>query len=190
MKIRMARALTKPVTTERETKRISEPSLRYPAPICSTPVSRVAASRYSRPWFFTRVTMTRAMAPVAALIMPGRPPTKAITTAIQKEAYRPTLGSTPAMIEKAMASGISASATTRPEHIAADIKKPGVFQALQHGQFQRLGSADARKGRAEWLIKTGYNDSNAAFGRRAGAMLRQRWYRPCYAGRGRNAMAA
>ncbi|MCY1538967.1 hypothetical protein D9M68_745330 [compost metagenome] len=58
--------------------------------------------------------MSKAMAPVAAEIMPGRPPTKAITTAIQKEAYRPTLGSTPAMIEKAMASGISASATTRP----------------------------------------------------------------------------
>src|SRR5690606_7671785 len=115
MKIRIARALTKPVTTERDTKRISEPSLRYPAMICSTPHSRVAASRYSRPWFFTRVAISSAMAPVAAEIIPGRPPAKAITTAIQKEAYKPTFGSTPAIMENAMASGINANATTRPE---------------------------------------------------------------------------
>src|SRR5690606_9448933 len=105
----------KPVTTERDTKRISEPSLRYPAMICSTPHSRVAASRYSRPWFFTRVAISSAMAPVAAEIIPGRPPAKAITTAIQKEAYKPTFGSTPARMENAMASGINANATTRPE---------------------------------------------------------------------------
>src|SRR3546814_14340970 len=60
------------------------------------------------------MTMSRAIAPVAAEIMPGRPPVKAMIAAMLKEAYRPTLGSTPAMIEKAMASGISASATTRP----------------------------------------------------------------------------
>ncbi len=54
------------------------------------------------------------MAPVAAEIIPGRPPAKAITTAMLKEAYRPIFGSTPAMMEKAMASGISARATTRP----------------------------------------------------------------------------
>ncbi len=114
MKIRIASALTKPVITERDTKRISEPRRRAPATICSTPVSRVAASRYCRPWSRTRVTMSSAMAPVAAEIIPGRPPVKAITTAMQNEAYRPTWGSTPAMIEKAMASGISARATTRP----------------------------------------------------------------------------
>ncbi len=55
-----------------------------------------------------------AMAPVAAEIMPGRPPAKANTVAMQKEAYRPTLGSTPAMMKKAMASGIKARATTSP----------------------------------------------------------------------------
>ena len=54
------------------------------------------------------------MAPVAAEIMPGRPPAKAMTTAIQKEAYSPTRGSTPAIIENAMASGMSANATTKP----------------------------------------------------------------------------
>ena len=41
---------------------------------------------YCRPWFFTRVTISRAIAPVAAEIMPGRPPVKAMTTAMLKEA--------------------------------------------------------------------------------------------------------
>ncbi|AHK78810.1 hypothetical protein M911_06090 [Ectothiorhodospira haloalkaliphila] len=53
--------------------------------------------------------------------MPGRPPVKAMTTAMQNEAYRPTLGSTPAMMEKAMASGIRARATTRPESMSPRI---------------------------------------------------------------------
>ncbi|KDR36821.1 hypothetical protein BG57_10605 [Caballeronia grimmiae] len=46
--------------------------------------------------------------------MPGRPPAKADTIAMTDAAYSPTFGSTPAMIEKASASGISASATTMP----------------------------------------------------------------------------
>ena len=54
------------------------------------------------------------MAPVAAEIMPGRPPAKAMMVAMENEAYSPTLGSTPAMMEKAMASGMRASATTSP----------------------------------------------------------------------------
>jgi hypothetical protein len=62
----------------------------------------------------TKVTISNAIAPVAADIIPGRPPTKAVITAMQNEAYNPTFGSTPAMMEKAMASGISASATTVP----------------------------------------------------------------------------
>lgn len=37
---------------------------------------------------------------------------------MQKEAYNPTFGSTPAIIEKAIASGINASATTRPDKIS------------------------------------------------------------------------
>ena len=44
--------------------------------------------------------------------MAGRPPTIAVVTAMVKDANSPTRGSTPAMIENAMASGISASATT------------------------------------------------------------------------------
>ena len=40
----------------------------------STPVSTVAASRYCSPCSFTSVTMSSAVAAVAAEIMPGRPP--------------------------------------------------------------------------------------------------------------------
>ena len=58
--------------------------------------------------------MTSAMAPVAAEIMAGLPPRNEIETAIVNDAKSPTLGSTPAMIENEMASGISARATTRP----------------------------------------------------------------------------
>lgn len=87
----MASTLTKPVMTDRETNRISTPSLSNPAMICSRPVSTVAATRYCNPCCLTSNTITSAMAPVAAEIMPGRPPVKAITTAMQKDAYRPTL---------------------------------------------------------------------------------------------------
>ena len=65
-----------------------------------SPVRIVAASKYCRPWSLIKLRKTTAMAPVAAEIMPGLPPKKAIVTAIQKEAYKPTLGSTPAKIEK------------------------------------------------------------------------------------------
>ncbi len=51
---------------------------------------------------------------MAAEIIAGRPPRKAIETAIVNDANSPTRGSTPAMIENEIASGISASATTRP----------------------------------------------------------------------------
>ena len=58
------------------------------------------------------------MAPVAAEIMAGRPPKKEMTIAIQKEAYKPTLGSTPAKIENAIDSGTRAMATTKPDKIS------------------------------------------------------------------------
>lgn len=58
--------------------------------------------------------MTSATAPVAAEIIAGLPPTKEMTTAMVNEANRPTAGSTPAMIENEIASGISARPTTRP----------------------------------------------------------------------------
>mgnify|MGYP007108080049 FL=1 len=39
-------------------------------------------------------------------------------TAIKKEAYKPTIVSTPAIIEKAIASGIKARATIIPDNIS------------------------------------------------------------------------
>ena len=54
--------------------------------ICKTPQSSEAAKRYSSPWSLTRVTISRAIAPVAAEIIAGRPPTKAMVTAMTKEA--------------------------------------------------------------------------------------------------------
>lgn len=71
------------------------------------------------PYSLTRVIINNAIAPVAAEIMPGLPPTNAMMTAMQKEAYNPTIGSTPAIIEKAMASGIRASATVIPASTSA-----------------------------------------------------------------------
>ena len=100
--------------TDCETYFIKLPSFKKPKIICITPVKTLAASKYCKPCSLTSVTMSNAIAPVAAEIIAGRPPTKAITTAIQNEAYNPTWGSTPAMIEKAMASGIRARATTIP----------------------------------------------------------------------------
>ena len=66
------------------------------------------------PYSRTSGATTRATAPVAAEIMAGRPPRKAMETAIVKEAKSPTRGSTPAMIENEIASGIRARATTSP----------------------------------------------------------------------------
>ncbi len=42
----MARAFTKPITTDLETKRMSLASLRYPTIICMMPVKIVAANKY------------------------------------------------------------------------------------------------------------------------------------------------
>ena len=58
--------------------------------------------------------MTRATAPVAAVIIAGRPPVIATTIAMMKEEYSPTFGSSPAMMEKLIASGIRAMPTTSP----------------------------------------------------------------------------
>lgn len=76
----------------------------------------------------TSVTISNAIAPVAALIMPGLPPTIAVITAIQKDAYKPTLGSTPAMMEKAMASGMRARGNDNAgQHVVANIAEPVLF---------------------------------------------------------------
>jgi hypothetical protein len=86
MKIRIANALTNPVSTLLETKRIRAPSFNRPHPTCNTPASTVAASRYCRPKSRTSVTIRTAVAAVAAEIMPGRPPRIAVSTAIENDA--------------------------------------------------------------------------------------------------------
>src|SRR5699024_11765304 len=83
---------------------------------------------------------TSATAQVAAEIMAGRPPTTAMVIGMMKEENRPTFGSTPAMMEKEIASGISASATTRPASISR-IRIFGVFNAVStegSGRYRSL----------------------------------------------------
>ena len=63
---------------------MTKPSFRIPAAIWIRPASTVAASRYCSPWSRTSVTIKTAVAAVAAEIMPGLPPTKAISTAMEK----------------------------------------------------------------------------------------------------------
>ena len=70
------------------------------------------------------------MAPVAAEIIAGRPPRKAIDTAMVNEANSPMRGSTPAMIENEIASGIRASATTRPARTSVR-SRPGERSAVR-----------------------------------------------------------
>ncbi len=93
-----------------------------------------AARRYSTPCSSTRLTTTSAIAPVAAEIIAGRPPAIAIVTAIVNDAYRPTLGSTPAISENEIASGINASATTRPANSSTR-------RTLPVGNWKRRGGS-------------------------------------------------
>lgn len=84
--------------------------------------------------------MTNAIAPVAAEIMAGRPPTIAIVTAMVNEANKPTRGSTPAIIEKEIASGINANATTRPARTSVFNR----FTDRRAGKTAVLGSPASR----------------------------------------------
>jgi hypothetical protein len=63
----------------------------------------------------TRPVISSAVEPVAEVIIAMRPPTTAMVSERQNAPNNPTAGSTPAMPEKAIASGIIANATTRPE---------------------------------------------------------------------------
>ena len=110
----MARALTKPTMTERGMKRISRAAPIRARTTWKTPARITAAMKWSMPWEATSGAITSATAPVAAEIIAGRPPSTAVVTAMVKDANRPRRGSTPAMIEKAIASGMSARATTSP----------------------------------------------------------------------------
>ena len=78
--------MTKPVITERDTNLINRPSRARPAATWISPISTVAANRYCSPWSFTRVIISTAVEAVAAEIIAGRPPTTAVTQAMEKEA--------------------------------------------------------------------------------------------------------
>ncbi|GAB4004751.1 hypothetical protein GCM10029992_50660 [Glycomyces albus] len=114
MKIKIARALMKPVSTLRGMNRISLATPVNASTAWIRPARIVAAMRYPTPWEATSGATTSAIAPVAAETMAGRPPRSAIEQAMTNEANNPTRGSTPAMIENAIASGIRASATRSP----------------------------------------------------------------------------
>jgi hypothetical protein len=95
---------------------------------------------------------------VAAEIIAGRPPRIATVTAIVKEANRPTRGSTPAMIENEMASGIRARATTSPARtsvrrrrgersaFSTDCSSCGVVRKAAHSLRSRDVGATLREG--------------------------------------------
>ena len=63
--------------------------------------------------------MTTAIAPVAPLIMPGRPPKTLATSPTTKAAYKPVKGLSPAINAKAIASGMRAMATVNPLRISS-----------------------------------------------------------------------
>src|SRR3546814_18519529 len=87
--MRIASALTKPVRTERDTKRINTSSLSSPNMIWSKPANTVAAKRYCNPWLCAKAAATSATDPAAPEIIAGRPPAKAMTTPMTKEANKP-----------------------------------------------------------------------------------------------------
>lgn len=82
----MAREFTKPVMTGWGTNVIKRPNLSAPINHCKIPVKIVAAYKYSIPCIATSGPINDAMAPVAAEIMPGRPPKNEMLTAITKDA--------------------------------------------------------------------------------------------------------
>src|SRR5688572_30407094 len=75
--------------------------------------------------------------------MAGRPPTTAMVTAIVKEANRPSRGSTPAMIEKAIASGMRARPTTRPARTSVLSRRGDLRVSLTDCSCSGVGGASA-----------------------------------------------
>ena len=118
MKMMIARPLTNPKMAGWGTRRISFPSRSKPAAACSMPARMTVAKMYSIPCEAANETMTTATAPVAPEIIPGRPPSTAVTIPITKAAYSPVSGGSPARNAKATASGTSARATVSPERIS------------------------------------------------------------------------
>ena len=86
MKIRIAKAFTNPVITDRDTNFIKAPSLNNPNNTCKIPTNTVAASKYWSPCSLTNKTIKTAVAAVAAEIIPGRPPKIAVNIEMENEA--------------------------------------------------------------------------------------------------------
>jgi hypothetical protein len=76
-------------------------------------------NRYSTPCSATRVTTTTAMAPVAPLIMPGRPPKMEFNRPMKNAEDNPMIDDTPATKANSMASGTRARATVIPERASS-----------------------------------------------------------------------
>ena len=81
---------------------------------CRMPAKITVAKMYSGPSIAAKDAMTTAMAPVAPLIIPGRPPKTLATRPTTNAAYRPVRGLRPAMSANATASGMRAMATVSP----------------------------------------------------------------------------
>lgn len=111
----IAKPFTKPSITVCGMSLTSLPNQNTQKSICSTHMSTSVANKYSTPYFATSDTITIARAPVAHDIIPGLPQKIAVISHTINAACRPTIGSTPATNEKAIASGTSASATVKPE---------------------------------------------------------------------------
>ena len=114
----IASPFTNPKITGCGTRRINLPSLSSPAATCIRPARTTVAKMYSGPWDNASDAMTTATAPVAPLIMPGRPPSTLATSPTMNAAYKPVKGLSPAMSAKATASGIRAMATVKPLRIS------------------------------------------------------------------------
>ena len=78
----------------------------------------MASDPISLPYLYAPAA-TIAMAPVAPQIIPGRPPNAAVINPTKTADQRPTMGLTPAMNEKAMASGTRRSDTVIPDRVSS-----------------------------------------------------------------------
>src|SRR5690606_19011836 len=113
---------------ERGMKRMIRASPTRPNAIWTRPARITVGSRYSTPWVCTSGATTSATAPAAAVIIAGRPPRKVIEIASTTEAMRLTFGSTPAITEKEMTSGIRARVVTAPASTSV-VRRRGLRRA-------------------------------------------------------------
>src|SRR5690625_4505241 len=100
--------------------------------------------------------------------MAGRPPKNAIETAIVNDANSPTRGSTPAMIENEIASGINASATISPPSTSIR-KRRGLRKAAHTVSGPFCATTAGPLGSGEEVVKGTPDSLYADSGSRAAA---------------------